>query len=229
MDIDGLGYKTIDFLLGEDKINDPADIFTLTAGDFAGFDGWADVSTSNLLAGVEAARDRPLSKLIVALGVRHVGPSAAKELARRFRSMDALLEVDAEELTALDGIGEVIASAWTEWADDQENRRLIERMSAAGVRMSDPEAIGGGSDLLEGLTFVISGTLDGMSRDDVKAQLEERGAKVTGSVSKKTTALIVGGDPGASKVSRAESLGVTIIGDGELLALLVDGYPTQST
>lgn len=224
MDIDGLGYKTIDFLLREGKISDPADIFTLTPSDFDGFEGWGEVSTNNLLAGIEAARDRPLSRLIVALGIRHVGPSAAKELARRFRTMDALLDVDVEALTALDGIGGVIASAWTEWAGVEENRDLIRRMAGAGVRMSDPEPEGGGSDLLVGLTFVISGTLDGMSRDDAKAALEQRGAKVTGSVSKRTTALIVGDDPGASKLSKAESLGVTVIGAGELPALLSDGF-----
>ena len=229
MDIDGLGYKTIDFLLQEGKIKDPADIFTLTEDDFADFEGWGEVSTSNLLAGIDAARDRPLAKLIVALGIRHVGPSAAKELARRFRSMDALLAVDAEELTALDGIGGVIAAAWTEWVGVPENRDLIERMSEAGVRMSDPEPVGEGIDLLAGLTFVISGTLDGMSRDDAKAALEERGAKVTGSVSKKTTALIVGEDPGASKVSKAESLGVTLIGSDSLPALLEVGFPHQPT
>lgn len=229
MDIDGLGYKTIDFLLQEDKINDPADIFTLSASDFAEFEGWGDVSTNNLLAGIDAARDRPLARLIVALGIRHVGPSAAKELARRFRSMEALLALGPEELIALDGIGEVIATAWTEWAREPENRDLIARMSAAGVRMSDPEPAGGGSDLLAGATFVISGTLDGMSRDEAKAALEDRGAKVTGSVSKKTTALVVGSDPGASKVSKAESLGVSMIGSEELAALLTDGLPDQPT
>lgn len=229
MDIDGLGYKTIDFLLEEDKINDPADIFTLTAADFTDFEGWGEVSTTNLLAGIDAARDRPLARVIVALGIRHVGPSAAKELARRFRSIDALLAVDVEELTALDGIGGVIAAAWTEWVGVPENRDLIDRMSEAGVRMSDPEPVGEGIDLLAGLTFVISGTLEGMSRDDAKAALEERGAKVTGSVSKKTTALIVGEDPGASKVSKAESLGVTLIGSGELPVLLTEGFSPQPT
>ena len=177
-----------------------------------------------MLAGIDAARDRPLYRLIVALGIRHVGPSAAKELARRFRTMEALLDVGVDELTALDGIGGVIASAWTEWAGVDENRQLIERMAQAGVRMSDPEPEGGGSDLLVGLTFVISGTLDGMSRDDAKAALEQRGAKVTGSVSKKTTALIVGDDPGASKLSKAESLGVTVLGAAELPALLSEGF-----
>ena len=211
MDIDGLGYKTIDFLLSEGKIEDPADVFTLGADDFEGYEGWGEVSTANLLAGIDAARDRPLARLIIGLGIRHVGPSAAKELARQFRTMDALLAVDAEELTELEGIGPVIAEAWAGWVSEDENRALIRRMAEAGVRMSDPEPEGVGSSLLEGLTFVVTGTLPEHSRDEAKEALETLGAKVTGSVSNKTTALIAGEAPGASKVSKAESLGVPLL------------------
>ena len=225
MDIDGLGYKTIDFLLSEGKIADPADVFTLGASDFEGSEGWGDVSISNLLSGIDVARDRPLSRLIIGLGIRHVGPSAAKELSRRFRSMEALLDVEVETLVDLDGIGQVIAEAWTAWASDPDNRELIRRMAEAGVRMEDPEpeAAGGGS-LLEGFTFVVTGTVPDHSRDEAKAVLEALGAKVTGSVSKKTTALIAGEAPGASKVTKAESLGVPIIDGDRFEQLLDEGY-----
>jgi DNA ligase (NAD+) len=225
MDIDGLGYKTIDFLLSEGKIEDPADIFTLEASDFEGHEGWGDVSISNLLAGIDAARDRPLAKLIVGLGIRHVGPSAAKELARRFHTMDALLNVAADELTDLEGIGQVIAEAWVGWASEPDNRELIGRMADAGVRMSDPEPEGGDEgSLLDGLVFVVTGTLPDHSRDEAKAALEALGARVTGSVSNKTTALIAGEAPGASKVTKAESMGVPILDEDGFSDLLENGY-----
>ena len=226
MDIDGLGYKTIDFLLSEGKIGDPADIFTLEASDFEGYEGWGDVSISNLLSGIDSARDRPLARLIVGLGIRHVGPSAAKELARRFHGMDVLLEVGVDDLVDLEGIGQVIAEAWAGWASDPDNRELIRRMAEAGVRMSDPEPeAGSSSTLLDGLTFVVTGTLPDHSRDEAKAALESLGAKVTGSVSKKTTALIAGDAPGASKVTKAESLGVPIVDGDGFATLLEEGYP----
>ncbi len=224
MDIDGLGYKTIDFLLSEGKISDPADIFTLKAEDFAGYEGWGEVSIGNLLDGIDGARDRPISRLIVALGIRHVGPSASKELARRYRTVPALLDAPEEELTEIEGIGDVIAGAWTEWANDEENRRLIERMAAAGVRMEDPEPDGVGSSLLDGCVFVVTGTLPSHSRDEAKEAVEARGGKVTGSVSGKTTAVIAGESPGGSKLSKAEELGIPVLGPEEFEALLAEGY-----
>jgi DNA ligase (NAD+) len=227
MDIDGLGYKTIDFLLAEGKITDPADIFTLGVPDFEGYDGWGDVSISNLLAGIDAARDRPLARLIVGLGIRHVGPSAAKELARHFRTMDALMAVGASELTDLDGIGPVIAEAWAAWASDPDNRELNRRMAGAGVRMGDPEPEAGGGSLLDGLTFVVTGTLPDHSRDEAKEALEALGAKVTGSVSNKTSALIAGESPGASKVTKAETLGVRVVGAEGFAKLLSDGLDPE--
>ena len=222
MDIDGMGYKTIDFLINEGLISDPADIFSLRPEHFEDREGWGETSITNLMNGIDAARDRPLARLIIALGIRHVGPSAAKEFARSYRSMERLLAASEEELTASEGIGPKIAQAWTEWTADPENLALIERFAERGVRLADPEPEGGGSDLLAGSTFVITGTLDGFSRDEVKAALEERGAKVTGSVSGKTTALIAG-DGGGSKRDKAESLGVPIIGGDELADLLERG------
>ena len=224
MDIDGLGYKTIDFLLSEGKISDPADIFTLGEGAFEGHEGWGEVSIGNLLAGIDAARDRPISRLIVALGIRHVGPSAAKELARRYGSVPRLLDASAEELTGIDGIGEVIANAWVDWAADEENRRLIARMADAGVRMEDPEPEGGSSDLLAGKSFVITGTLPSHSRDEAKEAVESRGGKVTGSVSGKTTAVISGESPGGSKLAKAAELGIPVLQGDAFEDLLAEGF-----
>ncbi len=223
MDIEGLGYKTIQLLLDEKLIADPSDIFFLRPEQLEAFEGWGEVSIGNLMAGIEAARDRPLARFLVGLGIRHVGPSAAKEFARRYRSIDPLIAADIEELTAIEGVGPKIAEAWVEWAAESDNRALIERFRQGGVRLADPEPSGTRSDVLAGTTFVISGTLDGLSRDEVKDRLEGAGAKVTGSVSKKTTGLIVGDAPGASKLTKAEALGVPVIDGADLERLLSDG------
>ena len=224
MDIEGLGYKTIDLLLTEGLISDPADVFTLQAGDLEGYDGWGDVSIANLLAGIDAARDRPLERLIVALGIRHVGPSAAKEFARRCHSMDRLLDAPREELLDIEGIGPAIADAWSDWAIEPENRTLIEKFRQGGVRMEDRgEEPSANSDLLAGVTLVVSGTLERFSRDEAREAIEERGGKATGSVSNKTTALVVGDSPGAAKVGKAEALGVPIIDEATFERMLEDG------
>ncbi|MDH5502824.1 MAG: NAD-dependent DNA ligase LigA [Acidimicrobiia bacterium] len=222
MDIDGMGYKTIQLLIDRKLIAGPAGIFRLTPEDFAGIEGWGEVSVNNLMAGIEAARDRPLARLIIALGIRHVGPAAAKEFARTYRDMDRLMEATEEELSGLDGIGSKIAAAWVEWASQDENRALIEAFRAGGVRLTDPEPEGGTSDLLAGMTFVITGSLDGLTRDEAKAALEANGAKVVGSVSKKTTALLAGAAAG-SKLAKAEELGVPVIDEATLERLLVEG------
>ncbi len=223
MDIEGLGYKTIQLLLDEKLVTDPSDIFFLSPDQLSGFEGWGDVSIGNLMDGIEAARDRPLRRFIIGLGIRHVGPAAAKELARRYRSIDSLLSADVDELTAIDGVGPKIAAAWAGWASDPENRDLIERFRAGGVRLDDPEPVGVSEDQLDGLTFVITGTLDGLSRDEVKAMLEDRGAKVTGSVSGKTTAVVAGESPGGSKITKAEALGVRVLNQADLDRLLSVG------
>lgn len=222
MDIDGMGYKTIQLLIDRQLIAGPAGIFRLKPEDFADIDGWGDVSINNLMAGIEAARDRPLARLIIALGIRHVGPAAAKELARTFRDMDRLMRATEEELSGLNGIGSKIAAAWVGWASQTENQTLIEALREGGVRLADPEPDGGTSDLLAGLTFVITGTLDGLSRDEAKAALEANGAKVTGSVSKKTTALLAGTAAG-SKLAKAEELGVPVIDENMLRRLVAEG------
>ncbi len=222
MDIDGMGYKTIQLLIDRNLIAGPAGIFRLKPQDFADIDGWGEVSVNNLMSGIEVARDRPVSRLIIALGIRHVGPAAAKEFARTFRSMDRLMEATEDELSGLDGIGSKIAAAWVEWASQDENRALIEAFRAGGVRLTDPEPEGGTSDLLAGLTFVITGTLEGLGRAEAKAALEANGAKVTGSVSKKTTALLAGSAAG-SKLAKAEELGVPVIDEATLARLIVEG------
>jgi DNA ligase (NAD+) len=222
MDIEGLGYKTVDLLLTEQLISDPADIFKLVPDDLLGREGWGEVSVTNLLDGIEAAKDRPLERLIRALGIPHVGGTVASVLARRLRRMDAILAATGEELSAIEGFGPEIAASVREWAGDKDNRKLVRKLAKAGVRMEDPEPEGVESDLLAGITLVLTGTLDGFSREEAKAAVEDRGGKVTGSVSKKTTAVLVGDSPG-SKAARAEELGVPVLDEAAFVRLLERG------
>ncbi len=225
MDIEGMGYKTIQLLIDEKLIADPADIFFLRPEHLAGFEGWGEISISNLMSGIDAARDRPLTRLITALGIRHVGPAAAKEFARVYRSLDRLLDASEDDLTAIDGIGPIIARAWVEWASDEENRSLVAKLKQGGVRTEDPEpdAPSEESDLLAGLSFVVTGTLEAFSREEAEAAIVARGGKATGSVSKKTAALVVGDAPGASKANKAADLGVPTIDEATFARLLDEG------
>ena len=190
---------------------------------FEGFEGWGEISIANLMSGIQAARDRPLARLIIALGIRHVGPAAAQEFARAFRSMDRLAGASEEDLLALEGIGPKIAEAWLGWIEEPGSRELLDKLRSGGVRMEDPEPEGGTSDLLAGVTLVVTGTLAKFTRDEAKAAIEAAGGKVTGSVSKRTTALVAGESPGGSKYTQAESLGVPIIDEATLSRLVEVG------
>jgi len=226
MDIEGLGYKTVDMLLTEGVISDPADIFTLDRDVLLGFEGWGEVSVNNLLAAIEAAKDQPLGRLITALGIDHVGGTVARTLAARFLSLSRLMAAAEEDITAIEGIGPEIARSVVEWSHDPDNIELIDRLGRAGVRLEDPEpeAAGEEATLLAGMSFVVTGTLDVYSRNEAKAAIEARGGKVTGSVSGKTAALIAGASPG-SKLTKAESLGVPVLDEDGLNRLLAEGPP----
>ncbi len=224
MDIEGLGYKTVDMLLTEGVISDPADIFTMDREVLLGFEGWGEISVTNLLEAIGGAKDRPLGRLLTALGIDHVGGTVARTLAARFLSMSALMAATVEDIEAIDGIGPEIAGSIVAWSHDADNVELIRRLGEAGVRLADPEPEERGEEgtVLAGMSFVITGTLDGYSRNDAKAAIEERGGKVTGSVSGKTAALIAGASPG-SKLTKAESLGVPVLDEAGFARLLAEG------
>ncbi|MDF1596393.1 MAG: NAD-dependent DNA ligase LigA [Acidimicrobiia bacterium] len=226
MDIEGMGYKTIDLLISEGLISDPADIFFLEPEALLGREGWGDLSVGKLMAGIDEARNRDLARLLIGLGIRHVGGSVARVLARTFRSIDALLAASEEEIAAVEGVGPTIARSVRDWATAPETAPLIAKFRAGGVRLAatEPEAATG--DLLSGVTLVVTGTLAGFSRDEAKLAVEERGGKVTGSVSKKTTAVVAGDSPGGSKLTNAAELGVPIIDEGRFVLLLDQGPQT---
>jgi DNA ligase (NAD+) len=225
MDIEHMGYRTIDLLLNEGLISDPADIFSFDAAKLTDCEGWGEISVNNLTQAIEAAKDRPVTRLLTALGIRHVGGTVARMLVLAFGGLPSLMDASEAEIAEIEGIGPVIAHEVRVWSEDPINRQLVEKLGAAGVRLVDDiedeveeDVV---SDLLEGATFVVSGTVEGFTREEAQAAIEARGGRATGSVSGKTTALVVGDSPGASKSRKAEELGIPII-DGVGFRSLLD-------
>jgi DNA ligase (NAD+) len=223
LDIDGLGYETAIALLEAGRINDIGDVFHLTAESFEGLRGFAAKKIHQVLTGLEAARHRPLWRLLVGLSIRHVGPTAAQALALEFRSIDAIMAATPEELAAVDGVGPTIARAVAEWFADERHRGIVERLRAGGVSMVDEGAPARGSGVLDGVTVVVTGTLAGYSREGAAEAIQAAGGKVTGSVSKKTSYVVVGDAPGSAKYDKAVQLKVPILDEAGFEALLSGG------
>jgi DNA ligase (NAD+) len=221
LDIDGLGYETAIALLDNDRLHDVGDVFHLTEESFADLRGFGPRKIAQILNGIDAARDRPLWRLLVGLSIRHVGPTAAQALARELRSIDAIATADVDTLSSVEGVGPTIAQAIVEWFGDDRHRQIIERIRSGGARMEEAgQAAGPGP--LDGITVVVTGTLAGFSRDAATAAIQERGGKVSGSVSKKTSFVVVGDSPG-SKYDKAVQLGVPVLDEDGLRTLLADG------
>lgn len=222
MDIEHLGFKTVDLLLTEGLIEDPADLFGLDPGDLLDREGWGEVSVGNLMGAIDAARDRPLARVLTALGIPLVGGTVARLLARRFRSLEAILEAAEEDLADVEGVGPEIARSVAVWGADPANRKLVRKLAKAGVRLADPEPEGVDSGLLSGVTIVLTGTFEGMSREEARSAIEDRGGRVTGSVSGRTSAVAAGAGPG-SKLAKAEELGLPVLDETGLRRLLDEG------
>jgi DNA ligase (NAD+) len=217
MDIRGLGERTVQQLLDRGLIRDFADLYALTEPQLLQLEGFGEVSAGNLLRSIEASRSQPLSRLLFALGIRHVGVHAAQLIARANPSMDALLAAGEEQIAAIHGIGTTTAAALAAYLRDPSNRALIERLRQAGVNLTEPVQRAPNQSLA-GLTFVVTGTLPTLSRPEAKAFIEERGGRVAGTVSRKTDYLVVGEDPG-SKLDRGRELGVPELTEAQLLEL----------
>ena len=222
MDIDGLGYETAIALLQAGRLTDIGGVFHLTPDSFEGLRGFGSKKVEQILRGVEAARARPLWRLLVGLSIRHVGTTAAQDIARHFRTIDAVMQAAPEELAAVEGVGPVVAQALAAWFADERHREIVERIRAGGARMED-EGADQGPRPLEGVTIVVTGTLESYSRDGATEAVQARGGKVTASVSKKTDFVVVGTDPGASKYEKAVKLGVPTLDDAGLTVLLQQG------
>ncbi|HWC66866.1 MAG TPA: NAD-dependent DNA ligase LigA [Acidimicrobiales bacterium] len=222
MDIEGLGERTVFQLSDAGLVHDPADIYTLTKEQLLGLGGFADVSASNLLRAIDGSRGRPLPRLLVGLGIKHLGPAAADVLARAFGSLDAILDASEADLASVDGVGPTIAASITRWAADPQNRVIVDKLRAAGVEFGNV-VVSRVRQVLAAKAVVVTGTLDGFSREEAEAAIKDRGGKSPGSVSAKTFAVVVGREPGASKLTKAESLGVPILDEAGFTKLLETG------
>ena len=230
MDINGMGIKIVEKLIETGAVKDVADIYSLQRDDILEAVTKKERKTDkeppgkiaeNLLEAIEVSKRQPLSRLITALGMRGVGEVSARDLASHFMSLDNLSKATVDDLQAVEGIGPNIAEAIVDWFSRTRNRKVLEKLKRAGVwPVSEPSTAGSGqlSEVLAGMTFVITGTLPTFSRDQAKELIEAHGGKVTDSVSKKTSYLVLGESPG-SKFDKAKTLGVKIIGEDELRKL----------
>jgi len=227
LDIDVLGYEAAQALLDSKLIADEGDLFDLDARDllkiefFRKKDGKIAANAEKLLSALEGARSRPLWRVLVALSIRHVGPTAAQALAREFGSIDDISGATTEELSRIDGVGDVIAESIIEWFQEGWHQEIVKKWRSAGVAMNQV-VTNATPQTLAGKTLVVTGSLENFTRDSVTEAITERGGKAASSVSKKTDYVVVGASPG-SKAQRAEELGVKVIGEREFLTLLEKG------
>ena len=217
MDIEGLGPAVVEALVKAELVKTPGDLYRLDVEQVAGLERMGKKSAQNLAAAIERSKGNDLSKLLYAFGIRQVGQKAAQTLARHFGTLDALREATEEELTAVEDIGAVTARSIAEWLQSPQSRHLIETLAAAGVNMASKEAKRG--DKLAGRTFVLTGELSRFSRKEAGEKLEALGAKVSGSVSKKTS-YVIAGEAAGSKLRKAQELGVPVLTEEEFLALI---------
>jgi DNA ligase (NAD+) len=223
LDIDALGTKRIAQLIAEGMVQSVADLYDLDWDRVEKLERMGELSTSNLQAAIDASRSRPLERLLVGLNIRHLGPAGAEALVAAFGGIDRIMNASVEALAAADGVGEVIAESVHTWFADPANRELIERLRAAGLNFAGSTSGSGQPKTLAGKSIVVTGTLEGYSRDEAEAAIKVRGGKSPGSVSSKTTAVVVGEGPGASKLSRAEELGVPVLDEAGFQHLLDTG------
>lgn len=217
MDIEGLGPAIVDLLLQNDLIRSSADLYFLKKEQLTALDRMGDLSAQNLITAIDRSRQNELSRLLFGLGIRNIGEKAAKLLAQRFGTLEALEKASAEEIASIDGFGGIMAESVVDYFSRSETRALLDRLQAAGVNMT--EHVEQAGDRFAGKTFVLTGTLPTYSRKEAQAMIEAQGGKVTGSVSKKTDYVVAGEDAG-SKLTKAQQLGITILTEDELMAML---------
>lgn len=215
MDIRGLSYSRIEQLIAEGLVHDAADLYSLRRDKLLALEGYAEKGTDALLAAIETSKSQPLSRLLAALGIRHVGAIAAQLLARHFGNLDDLARATKDEIAAVRGVGDIIAEGVVAYFSERSAKRLVEKLRAAGVNFIEPRQVAAGG-ALAGKTVVITGTLPTLSRTKATEAVEQAGGRVTNSVSKATSFLVAGEEAG-SKLEKAKALGVEIIDERELL------------
>jgi DNA ligase (NAD+) len=220
LDIEGLGWKTVDWLVDAGLVKDPADLYHLRAEDLVKLPGMGEKSAANLLAGIEKSKRAPLDRLLHAIGIRHVGARIAQILADHFGSLAALAEADEQALLEVETVGPEIASSVAAFFFSKAGRAFIQKLADAGIKPEsrEPRRVAS-TGPLAGKTFVLTGTLEDLTREDAARLIQEAGGKVTSSVSSKTDAVVAGSDPG-SKLDKAKTLGVEIWDEKQFVAAL---------
>jgi len=222
MDIEGLGDKLVDQLVDAEIVHTPADLYKLGIVALAELERMAEKSAANVVAAIDKSRKTTLARFIFALGIRHVGETTANDLARHFGKLEDLIEADEAELLEVPDVGPVLAQSIRQFFTERHNREVIAQLRAAGVQWPETSPQRKAAGRLAGMTFVLTGTLPTLSRDDAKQLIEDQGGKVAGSVSKKTNYVVAGSDPG-SKLDRAGELGVSVIDEKQLRAMVDHG------
>lgn len=230
MDIEGLGEERVAQFVEAGLLADAGDLYSITLDQLLPLERIGERSAENLIAAIEASKQRPLAKLLVGLGIRHVGPAASNELARALGHFDRIEAASEEELAAVDGVGAVIAASIRSFFETERNQAVLAKLRAAGVNLEGPEVVAApeGAPSLAGATFVLTGTLEGFTREQAQTEIEARGGKVTSSVSKKTGFVVAGESPG-SKLAKAETVGVPVLDEAAFVELLEHGLPAESS
>ncbi len=226
MDIDGMGESRVALFIDEGLIADSGDLYSIDWDKVAELEGFGQLSIDNLQAAIEASKTRTLAALLIGLGIRHLGPAGAESLSEAFGHLDPIMAASVEEMAAIDGVGPVIAASAANFFASEKARELMEKFRAGGVNLQGPE-VSQLPQVLAGLSIVVTGGLEGYSRDSVGDAIKSRGGKNPGSVSKKTTAVVVGAEPGASKVTKAETLGIPMIDEAQFVQMLATGELPQ--
>ncbi|MEP7157213.1 MAG: NAD-dependent DNA ligase LigA, partial [Betaproteobacteria bacterium] len=221
VDIEGLGDKLVDQLVEADVVHTPADLYRLGVASLANLERMAEKSATNLVAAIDKSKHTTLAKFLFGLGIRHVGESTAKDLAKHFGQIDPIMDASVEELLEVNDVGPIVAQSIRRFFDEAHNREVVEQLRACGVEwpVSAPVTRVAPSGVFAGKTVVLTGTLSAMSRDEAKDKLEAAGAKVSGSVSKKTDFVVAGLEAG-SKLDKAQELGVAVLDEAQFLSML---------
>jgi DNA ligase (NAD+) len=222
LDIEGLGDKLVDQLVDAELVHTPADVYKLRVDDLAHLERMAEKSAANVIAAIEGSKSTTLARFIYGLGIRHVGETTAKDLARHFGGLEALLRADEAALLEVHDVGPVLAESIARFFAERHNREVIAALRKGGVHWPETEPQRASAGPLAGLTFVLTGTLPQLAREDAKARIEEKGGKVAGSVSKKTSYVVAGADSG-SKLQKAVELDIPVLDEAGLLKLIARG------
>jgi DNA ligase (NAD+) len=229
MDIEGLGERTVYQFCEAGLLTDVADIYSLDFDRVRQFEGFGEISVANLQRAIAASKERPLANLLVGLSIRHLGGTGSQVLARALGHLDRIMGASVEEMAAVEGIGPTIAASVAEFFALDRNRDVVERLRSAGVNFEGPEGPTV-AQILVGKSIVVTGTLEGWSREAAEEAVKARGGKAPGSVSKKTTAVVVGAEPGAAKLTKAQEMGVPILDEAGFAQLLETGeVPAAAT